>query len=157
MTWRTSAVYLLLASIFIVNLVGASRIALTDSDRSPFEQRFAAQCAKPEVSVVFDDATKPNPKVIEVVLTGDFSACKGSQVLVSAYKTGHIHSYAVAEISSTTQTISLRFDKKVGTGDFYQKFPQVVAGRLVSDGPLAPSNPSIDPSEIQVTFAWSWS
>lgn len=149
--------YWLLAAVFVTNLVSASQIALTNSDRSPFEKRHPAQCASPLVSVVFDDPNKTNPKVIEVVLTGDFSACVGSQVLVTTYKTGNIHSYAVAEIYAHTRSIALSFEKKDASGDFRQKFPRVVNQRLVSDGPLAPPNPSIDPSEIQVTFAWSWS
>jgi hypothetical protein len=154
MNKKRLSLYVLMALIFLVNLAGASWIAVTGSDRAPFEQTYPGQCAYPIVSVVYDDPTKPNPKVIEVDLTGDFSECVGSQVLVTTYKTGHVHSYAVAEILENQGVIELSFEKH--GGDFYQKFPLVVNHRLVSDGPTAPSSNSIDPAEIQVVFAWTW-
>jgi hypothetical protein len=154
MNKKRLSIYGLMASIFILNLAGASWIAVTGSDREPFEKTFPGQCAYPVVSVVYDHPTKPNPKVIEVDLTGDFSACVGSQVLVTTYKTGHVHSYAVAEILENQGVIEISFEKH--GGDFYQKFPRVVNHRLVSHGPTAPSSNSIDPAEIQVVFAWTW-
>jgi len=146
--------YLAIAALFALNLAGASWIALIGSDQSPFEMTFAGQCAYPTIAVVYEDPNKPNPKVIEVDLTGDFSKCVGSQVLVTTYKTGHIHSYAVADIVAGKSKIALKFDNYAG--DFYQKFPLISAGRLVPDGPQAPPNPSIDAADIQVTFAWNW-
>ena len=149
--------YWLLAAVFVTNLVSASQIALTHSDRRPFEKRHPAQCARPDVGVVLDNPNASNPKAVEIRLEADFSACVGSQVLVTTYKTGHVYSYGVADITRETHTISISFDKKTGLGSFYQKFPLVQSGRLVPTGPLAPPTSSIDPSEIQVTFAWSWS
>ena len=154
MNQKRLIVYVLMGSIFIVNLVGASLIAVTGSDRAPFEQTYPGQCAYPVVSVAYEDPTKPNPKVIEVDLTGDFSKCVGSQVLVTTYKTGHVHSYAVAEILQNQGVIELSFVKH--GGDFYQKFPLIVNHRLVSDGPNAPSSDSIDSAEIQVVFSDTW-
>ena len=151
---RRLLLYALVASIFVINLVGASWIVLTGSDEAPFEQTFPGQCSHPTVSVVYDDPTKPNPKVTEVILTGDFSRCVGSQVLVTTYKTGHIHSYAVAEVLQSQEPIELSFVKH--GGDFYQKFPLVINHRLVSDGPTSPSSVSIDPADIEVIFAWEW-
>ena len=148
-------IYVALASILIIDLAAASLINLSTSDHGPFEQVFPGQCAHPVVSVVYEDPTKHNPKVIEVDLTGDFSNCVGAQVLVTTYKTGHIHSYAVADIVQNQGTIQLSFVKH--GGDFYQKFPRIVNNRLVSDGPISPSSNSIDPADIQVIFAWSWS
>jgi hypothetical protein len=147
-------IYVALVSILIIDIVAASLINLSTSDHGPFEQVFPGECAHPVVSVLYEDPTKPNPKVIEVDLTGDFSNCVGSQVLVTTYKTGHIHRYAVADIAENQATIQLSFLNH--GGDFHQKFPLVVNNRLVSDGPIAPSSDSIDPAEISVIFAWSW-
>ena len=149
-------VYVLMGSIFLVNLAGASWIAVTGSDREPFEKKYPGQCAYPVVSVVYEDPTKPNPKVIEVDLTGDFSKCVGSQVLVTTYKTGNVYSYSVAEIMPNQGTIKLSFIKQGGGGDLYQKFPLIITHRLVSSGPLAPPTTSINPAEIQVVFSDTW-
>ena len=147
--------YVVLTFVLVLNVAAASLINLSGSDRGPYQESFPGQCAKPTVSVVYEQPDKPNAKVVEIDLTGDFSKCIGAQVLVTTFKTGHIHSYAVFDITSAQSTIQLSFVKK--GGDFYQKFPGVVNGRLVSDGPLSPSSNSIDPSEISVLFAWSWS
>lgn len=156
MNKKRLSLYVFMASIFLLNLAGASWIAVTGSDRAPFEQTYPGQCAYPVVSVVYEDPTKPNPKVIEVDLTGDFSDCVGSQVLVTTYKTGNVYSYSVADILPNQATIQLHFIKQGGGGDLYQKFPLVTNHRLVTHGPLAPPTTSINPAEIQVTFAWTW-
>ncbi|MEO0024906.1 MAG: hypothetical protein RL196_1347 [Actinomycetota bacterium] len=147
-------IYFTLGLILIINLASASIINTSSSDNGPFEQVFAGQCASPTVSLVYEDPTKHNPKVIEVDLTGDFSACVGSQVLVTLYKTGHVYAYGVADIVANQGPIQLFFQKK--QGDFYENFPQIVNGRLVSSGQTRPSSDSIDPAEIVVVFAWSW-
>lgn len=156
MSKRRSAAYLGLGFVFVLNLAGASWLALAGSDPQPWEKSFPGQCAHPTVSVVYEYPKKPKPKVIEVDLTGDFSACVGSQVLVTTYKTGNIYSYSVAEITETTTSIKLLFIKHGGLGDFYQKFPLIVNYRLVPTGPLAPPTTSIGVSDIQVVFAWTW-
>jgi len=155
MKGRTFPVYAVIASALTLNLAAASWISLHNSDSSPWERTFPGQCAYPSVSVIYDNPGAKNPKVIEVDLTGDFSNCIGSQVLVTTYKTGHIHSYAVADIIDNQGIIQLSFIKH--GGDFYQKFPLVINSRLVSSGPVSPSSNSIDPNDIQVTFAWTWS
>lgn len=139
--------------LFLVNMAGASWLALTGSDRAPFEQRFSGQCADPTISLNLD---KTGNKVVEVILTGDFSDCLGSQLLVTTYKTGNVHSYAVKDVTSLTPTISLHFKVHDEQGDFRQKFPLVIENRLVPQGPLAPPTGSLDPSEMQVVFAWTW-
>ena len=155
MTRRQLGIYSMIAAIFLLNLAGASLITVAGSDQEPFEKTFPGQCASPIVSVVYEDPKKPNPKVVEVHLEGDFSNCVGAQVLVTTYKNRHVHGYAVAEILDFQGKIQLSL-KKNG-GDFYQKFPNIIADRLVSNGPTSPSSDSIDPANIEVVFAWAWS
>jgi hypothetical protein len=153
MKQRNMLFALLVGGLFLTNMAGASWLALTGSDSVPFQQSFAAQCAKPQISLKFD---KTGNKVVEVVLTGDFSNCLGAQVLVTTYKTGKVYSYGVKTVTSSSSSISFDFEKQGGLGDFRQKFPLVVDHLLVPQGPLAPPTGSLDISQMEVVFAWEW-
>jgi len=145
-----------LALIFGLNLAGASVLFLSSSDPLPWENKFPSQCATPVLSLQYQNNDKNQPKVVSVTLTGDFSKCVGSQVLVTTFKAGHAYSYAVAEVVPNQGPIALRFEKQLGVGEFYQKFPMIYQHRLVSSGPLAPPTTSIAVEDVQVTFSWSW-
>lgn len=143
--------------LFGLNVAGASWLSLTGSDTQPYEANFPAQCATPTVSFVYEVDSKKDKKVTEIRLSGDFSNCIGSQVLVAVHKSDQSWNYAVKDITTAASSISLFFEKQDGTGDFRQRFPDVINQRLVPVGPLAPPANGLDEAGTKVTFSWSWS
>lgn len=143
-------------ALFGTYLAGTSIISMAESDRQPVEKKFYTNCAKPTLSLELDDPTKPQPKTTAVVLQGDFSACIGSQLLVTTYKEGNIYSYAVYDIVQNVSLIKLHFAKETLDGDFRQQFPEIQNARLTPKGPFAPATTSIAVEDVQVTFASVW-
>ena len=153
-TWMS----LLLALIIFVNLVGASILGLVGSDATPWEHRYRTQCAQPKITEDIDNNDHGNAyKVRAIILTGDFSACIGQQMLVSVSKNGNKSSYAVYNCDSAIETVTLTFDSGQGAGDFKQKFPLIQHSRLVPQDPASPAPNDVNLSDIQVSFASSWS
>lgn len=153
---RQSLFALAVISLFGLNIAGASWLSLTGSDSEPFEMNYPAKCANPDLTVVYDQEDKKERKITAIVLSGDFSACLGSQLLVSVHKVDQSYNYAVKDIEENVSSISLFFEKQ-GTGDFHKRFPEVVNQRLVPSGPLAPPTSHLDIVGTKVSFSWSWS
>lgn len=157
MRGRQGLFALIVLVLFGLNVAGASWLSLSGSDSQPYEKTYPASCANPEISVVYENDEKKQPKITEIVLTGDFSSCVGSQLLVAVHKSDQSYNYAVKDIDQNVSSISIFFEKQDGTGDIHQRFPKVIGERLVPTGPLAPPTTQIDVPGTKVSFAWSWS
>ena len=143
----------LIASLCIV---GASVISLLGSDPQPYESRSSTQCAKPVVRTNYGTDGNGSAKVFSITFTGDFSKCLGQQMLVTLFQGGNAYSYAVYNFTSSPPWVTLSFDSGQGYGDFKQKFPHVVSGRLVPYGPATPAQKEVPLKDIQVTFSSIW-
>lgn len=139
-------------------VVGASVISLAGSDSTPYEGNFFGVCYS-DVTVeapLSANGDGNNLKVREVIVTGDFQRCNGQTILLTAELNGAKDSYAFFNLTGEESSIVLTFSPGQGPGDWHSKFPRIVNGRLVAQGPLTPPPNKLTAEEITWVIDTAW-
>jgi hypothetical protein len=147
------------ASLALLGLTvaGASLLVLKGSDSAPYEHKFvSAECAQGIVETPLVAEQGNAYKVYEVIISGDFNECAGAQMLVTAQLSKNKSVWAVVNLSTRSHVIHVRFDSGQESGDFRQKFPEIIGVRLVPTGPSTPAPNELSPTDVTLTYGWSW-
>lgn len=145
--------------LFTVGSVAASVINLSGSDPAPGEGTTTGHCATnitvsaPPTNANGNDKSN-DLKVVHVYVSGNFSACTGGWMRVTAQINPSQWAYAVTRVNTSVQDYTFTFDRNIG--DFYSDTPTWANNQFTSHGNLVGPQNKLDVSEISVVVAKSW-
>lgn len=144
-----------LATVFVVSVVGASVLDLSGSDRAPGEGKTEAACASNlTVEHPVSSGGHDNNRITHVDINGDLTDCEGQTVRVEVDLDNAEHAYAFRKIGAGVTSVSFVFD--ANTGDFTDSAPLAQDGELVSTGNLLDPIKAKDFGLVNILIASSW-
>ncbi len=144
-----------LATVFVVSVVGASVLDLSGSDRAPGEGKTEAACATNlTVDTPVSNGGHDNNRITHVDIHGDMTQCEGQTIRVEVDLPNAAHAYAFKKLGAGVTLVSFQFD--ANTGDFTDLAPTAQDGDLVANGNLVGPVKAKDFGLVDVLIATSW-
>ncbi len=144
-----------LATVFVVSVVGASVLDLSGSDRAPGEGTTEAACATNlTVDHPVSNGGHDNNRITHVDISGDMTKCDGQTIRVEVDLPNAEHAYAFKKLGAGVTMVSFVFD--ANTGDFTDASPVAQNGDLVAAGNLVGPVKAKDFGLVNILIATSW-
>lgn len=144
-----------LASVFVVSVVGASVLNLSGSDRAPGEGTTEAACASNlTIDHPVNTSGHDNNRITHVDIHGDMTQCEGQTLRVQVDLPNAGHAYAFKKLGAGVTMVSFVFD--ANTGDFTDTSPVAQNGNLVAAGTLVSPVKAKDFGLVNILIASSW-